>query len=442
MRRALAVLALVAACGPPSRAHDIPNARVDRSIQVTVRPGVLSVAYEVSLSELALTQDLRALIGTLPGADRRDWFAEYGRVSGPLNAKGLLVTVDGRPVELRALGFDLAVEDHPRFTFQFEAPIPGHGRLAIRDENYGGGEGTSRLALRGAGGVAVRGDDLPGDVALIPIRPVWELTDAEERRTQQVEADYAPGGGDVGAPSRSAVGPNSSARAGVGPSSDRLSRLLDRSTLSLPGLWLIALSLGAAHAVQPGHGKSLVAAATVGGRGGWRSGVALALVITAAHVSGVLAVAAALLVTRSSRYPEIHLGLARIAGFVIAAIGAWRLGRHLGGYGEHDGDADAGQVEIGGRSLVGLGLAGGLVPCWDAVLLVVMAEAVGRLALGVALLSAFSLGMAGVLVAVGVTGARLRSAIGGRDPEGVWARRLGLTSATALTAIGLWLLLA
>ena len=43
----------------------------------------------------------------------------------------------------------------------------------------------------------------------------------------------------------------------------------------------------------------------------------------------------------------------------------------------------------------------GLVPCWDAVGLVVLAAALGRLGAGVALVLAFSAGMAVVLVAVG-----------------------------------------
>ncbi|MEJ7637455.1 MAG: ABC transporter permease, partial [Singulisphaera sp.] len=73
-------------------AHDIPNARVDRSIQVTLGRARLAIDYEVSLAELTLTQELRSLIGALPGADRRDWFGRYGEVTGPLNAKGLLVT--------------------------------------------------------------------------------------------------------------------------------------------------------------------------------------------------------------------------------------------------------------------------------------------------------------------------------------------------------------
>src|SRR4051794_39803047 len=110
MRHAVVPLLLIVALADPSRAHDIPNAQVDRTIQATVRPGLLTVDYEVSLAELTLTQDLRALIGTLPGADRAEWFDRYGRVVGPLDAKGLFVSVDGRPLDLRFRGFDLTVE--------------------------------------------------------------------------------------------------------------------------------------------------------------------------------------------------------------------------------------------------------------------------------------------------------------------------------------------
>src|SRR4051794_24258257 len=142
MRRLVLAVVLIAVWGTLAGAHDIPNARVDRSIQATLRPGRLRIDYEVGLSELTLTQDLRALVGTLPGADRREWFEQYGRVTGPLNGKGLLVSVDGRPLDLRNPGYDLEVEEHPIFTFHFEADLPAHGRLAIRDTNYEGSEGT------------------------------------------------------------------------------------------------------------------------------------------------------------------------------------------------------------------------------------------------------------------------------------------------------------
>ena len=438
-RPLIAALILIALWILPAAAHDIPNAQVDRSIQATISPGRLSIDYEVDLSELTLVQDLRALTGPLPGGDRREWFDQYGQVSGPLNAKGLLVNVDGRPLILGSGGFELSVENHIRYKFHFETDLPPSGRLAIKDTNYASGEGCSRLALRGNGGVVIRGDDLPRDIAQIPLLPVWQLTDAEERRTRQLEADFEPGTSKPEA--TSAVATIDEAR---GPSRSRipaegLSRLLDHSSASGLGLWLIALTLGAAHAIQPGHGKSLVAAASVGERGDWQRGMLLALIITVAHMGGVLAITAVLWVTRSSRYPDINLGLARAAGFVIAAIGMWRLGRHLGGYGEHDDDPHVTPIDLGNRDLIGLGLAGGFVPCWDAVVLILLAEAVGRLALGLALLTAFSLGMACVLVPVGVTAAHLQSFIRSRESGGVWVRRLGLLSATAITMIGLYL---
>lgn len=443
-------LALALALAGPLCAHDIPNARVDRSIQATVRPGRLEVDYEVSLSELTLTQDLRNLIGALPGADRQTWYDRYGRETAPLNAKGFLVTVDGNPVDLRTRdrAFDLMVEEHPRYTFHFEAEIPVRGRLALQDTNFVASEGTSRLALRGESGVAVRGDPLPGDVRLIPIRPVWQLSDAEEQRTRQVLVEYQPETPSA-VNSKSEPAPQTSPGPPPRPvpssrlaGSERLSRLLDRSSgLSLLGLLLLAFGLGAAHAVQPGHGKTLVAATVVADRGNWLRGVVLALAATATHTGSVLLVAAGLWLTRSTRYGAIHAGLSQGAGFAIAAIGFWRLGRHLAGLGEHDGEEPT-PAGAGRRSAVALGVAGGLVPCWDAVALIVLAEAVGRLGLGVVLLLAFGLGMAAVLVVVGWSAARLRRLIVPAGGDRRAERWLGVAGSVVLAGMGLVLMVA
>jgi nickel/cobalt transporter (NicO) family protein len=439
MRRLASFLLPVLLLTVPARAHEIPNARVDRSIQATVRPGSLAIAYEVSLSELSLTQDLRALIGTLPGGDRQEWFDRYGAEVGPLNAKGVLVTVDGESLPLHARGFDLAVEDHPRYTFHFEAPLPPRGRLVIQDTNYASSEGTSRLAVQRQGGVEIAGDNLSADVNEIPIRPVWQLSDAEERRTKRVEVRYATP--DVATtPSPPPVPRQNSPPRRPLTASDRLSKLLDRSSgISLLGLALIAVALGAAHAVQPGHGKTLVAATVLGERGGWLRGATLAVVTTLTHTGSVLIVAAGLWWTRSARFGEIHVGLAHVAGFVIAAVGLWRLGRHLAGYVAHDAH-DFERTRWPGRGVLGLGVAGGLVPCWDAVGLIVLAEAVGRLALGVALLFAFGLGMASVLVLVGALAARLQGFLTRPEQEERWERRLGLFSGLVLSTIGVYFL--
>ncbi|HWE40024.1 MAG TPA: ABC transporter permease [Isosphaeraceae bacterium] len=443
---AAAVIVSVAGLGTTARGHDIPNAQVDRSIQATVRPGRLEVEYEVSLAELTLARDLRSLNGALPEGDRRALFERYGEVTGPLNAKGLLVAADGKEVALRCTGYDLVIEGHPRYTFRLVGPLPGRGKLSIRDTNFASSEGTSRLAIRGRDGAIVRGDELPEDVGEIPTRPVWMLSDEEEGRTKAVVVTFNAPTAIVGRP---AVVPGSKAKPGpgpkpapaparLGPTSGRLSALLDRlEGVSWAWLGLLAVGLGAAHAIQPGHGKTLVAAATLGGRGSWARGVALALIVTATHMAGVLLVAVGLWLTQSRRYAEINATLARAAGFTIAAIGLWRLGRHLAGLGEHDGP---GAGSVGTRGLVGLGVAGGIVPCWDAVLLVVVAEAIGRLSLGVALVGAFSLGMAAVLVAVGLVTARLGRLVVDRDGGRRWERRLGIAGGIILGLIGFYLI--
>ena len=132
----------------------------------------------------------------------------------------------------------------------------------------------------------------------------------------------------------------------------------------------------------------------------------------------------------------LHQGLMQVAGFAIAAGGFWRIGRYLGGWEEHEGEGKIPPVAMSPVSLVSLGLAGGLVPCWDAVGLVVLSAALGRLAIGVLLVIAFGAGMAAVLVGVGLLAARLKSAMLSSVTRS-WESQLGLLSGLILAGLGL-----
>ncbi len=435
--------------------HDIPNQRVDRSIQVEIVPHRLGIDYEVSLTELTLIQDLRSLIGALPSVETAGWLDLYGKVTGPLNAKGVLVSLDGQPATLTFRDCKVVVEEHPRFTFHFELSLPGRGRIAIRDTNYASSEGTSRLAVRSHGVVIDTDGPLPSDVDQVAIRPIWQLTDDEERRTRQAEFDFRPPPATqeaVAKPFMSDSEGRSSDRSG--PSSTmtmavrenatvlpRLSRLLD-SSRDVPWMVLaaLALALGAVHALEPGHGKTLVTAVALGPDVRFYQPALLGVATTIAHTGSVLVIAAILWWTGTSEVVPLHLLLTRFAGFAIAAAGFWRLGRHLGGYGAHDVSLP-GSAAVSNLGLVGLGLAGGLVPCWDAVALIVLAAALGRLASGVGLVLAFSAGMGLVLVTLGSLACKARRATLGLKPTTAWQTKLGLASASILAAIGLFLFL-
>jgi ABC-type nickel/cobalt efflux system permease component RcnA len=450
LRRAVAFLALLTCLAATSaRAHDIPNQRVDRSIQVTLRPSRLEIDYEVSLSELTLTQDLRSLIGSLPGGDRRDWLDRFARETGPLNARGYFVAVDKEPVEVEFLGFDLIVEEHPRYTFHLAAALPPAGRLEIYDTNYATSEGTSRLAIRGVDGVRVSGDSLPAEVSEIPARPVWELTDEEELRSKRVVVNYTamipdvvrePASRPAGAPPARAEGRESGARTGprLGV---RLGDFLDRNRgTSVPVALLIAAMLGAAHSLQPGHGKSLVSAVALRRDARWYHPMVLGIVASVTHTGSVLIIAAAIWITGTARLEGLHVVLVRSAGFAIGAAGAWRLGRFLGGHGEHSEQSVRPRPDAPGTlELVGLGVSGGLVPCWDAVGLIVLAAALGRLTLGALCVAAFGAGMAAVLVTVGFLASRVWSTWLAASASPSLERRIGVATSAVLVTVGLTL---
>jgi ABC-type nickel/cobalt efflux system permease component RcnA len=86
-----------------------------------------------------------------------------------------------------------------------------------------------------------------------------------------------------------------------------------------------------------------------------------------------------------------------------------------------------------------LGISGGLVPCWDAILMLGFAISAQRLWLGLPLLLAFSAGLAGVLIAIGVAVVYLKGFASSRWGENRLVRALPIISAVLVTAMGLWL---
>jgi ABC-type nickel/cobalt efflux system permease component RcnA len=73
---------------------------------------------------------------------------------------------------------------------------------------------------------------------------------------------------------------------------------------------------------------------------------------------------------------------------------------HVHGPGGHTHVPAAGPITMG--SLVALGASGGIVPCPSALVLLLSAISIGRVGLGLALLVSFSLGLAGVLMFIGL----------------------------------------
>jgi ABC-type nickel/cobalt efflux system permease component RcnA len=238
----------------------------------------------------------------------------------------------------------------------------------------------------------------------------------------------------------------------VPASSHRLLDLLLDTRQGLGVLLLLAAGFGAVHALTPGHGKTMVAAYLVGERGTAWHAVVLGVVTTLTHTAAVLVLAALLPVFFPGAVPStVQMLLGLVGGLLIAGLGLWLLMQrlagqadhvHIGGGHHHHHGGEEEPARPGWAGLVLLGISGGIVPCWDAIAMLALAISAQRLWLGLPLLLAFSAGLAGVLVALGIAVVRARDLAGQRlESEGFrrFLRVLPILSAVVITALGLWL---
>ena len=111
-----------------------------------------------------------------------------------------------------------------------------------------------------------------------------------------------------------------------------------------------AAALGAAHALTPGHGKSLMAAYLVGTRGTPVHAIGLGLSVSASHTLGILALAAVIVGAQGVLSPDLVVRTAPLlAAAGIVAIGAWMLiselrRRHAARTAAHDHDHEHGTI--------------------------------------------------------------------------------------------------
>ena len=86
--------------------------------------------------------------------------------------------------------------------------------------------------------------------------------------------------------------------------------------------------------------------------------------------------------------------------------------------------------------LLSLGISGGIVPCVDALIGLLFAISLNKLTWGLIILCAFSLGLAAVLVAIGILMVMAKPLIQRFTGEGIWLQRLPIFSAAVVILLG------
>ncbi len=258
---------------------------------------------------------------------------------------------------------------------------------------------------------------------------------------------------------------------------DRLTELIAvpvlTPALALFGL-LLAFGFGAMHAMSPGHGKTVVGAYLVGSRGTFKHALFLGLTVTITHTIGVFALGLITLFASSFILPErIMPFLSFVSGLLVFFIGAslfkerlfgalgWAdAGHHhdhnLPAAHDHYGKAEhehthGGHTHTHGgsththlppkditwRSLLGLGISGGLLPCPSALVLMLSAVSLGRIGYGLILTVVFSFGLAATLTGVGLAFLYLGKIFGGTSlTQNRIFRAVPVLSALVIASVG------
>jgi nickel/cobalt exporter len=251
----------------------------------------------------------------------------------------------------------------------------------------------------------------------------------------------------------------------------RFTELIQAQNLSVWFLFtaaLIAIGLGGLHALEPGHGKTIVAAYLVGSKGTPRHAFLLGLIVTVSHTAGVFALGAVTLYASRYIVPEqLYPWMGALSGVTIAGLGCYMLLRRLTGtatdhshaqgssqthwkFWERRAGNETGEIQVPGvvspvqsvtlTQLFTLGITGGIIPCPAALIVLLSAFALHRIGLGLFLIVAFSVGLASVLIGFGMLMVYARRFMSRFKSDGPLTKRwLPAVSSSFITVLGLTL---
>jgi nickel/cobalt exporter len=418
VRRLAFVAAGVVALALPvaAQAHPLGNFTVNRFSRVEVSGPRVYVDYVLDLAEIPTFQagdiDASALARRL--------------------ADGAELTANGRGARLVPVEWALA---HPNGagglkTTRFEVILRGprlFGRtsVAYRDDNYADRIGWKEIVV----------GDAPSESRELRAYPKNLLS--SPLAITSVHTSLVPG---TVPGTRPHVTRGASLRAPDRVADSAFASLVARDRL---GFWVVLASLagalfwGAAHALSPGHGKTIVTAYLVGQRGTPRHAALLGLIVTVTHTIGVFALGfVTLLLSRFVVPDRLYPWLNLASGVLVVAIGAsvlrarWRHGRS---HHHHHHQ----EQELSRRSLLAVGISGGLLPCPSALVVLLAAISLHRVGFGLLLILAFSAGLALTITGIGLVAVLARTAFRRVSFEGRFVALLPAVSALVIVAAGL-----
>jgi nickel/cobalt transporter (NicO) family protein len=427
MRRLVVSLVALAAMAMPAvaLAHPLGNFTINHSSTVVVSGDRVYVHYILDMAEIPTLQ--------------------RGPIQASALTRKLVLTVDGRrsplrPIRQRAQSPNGAGGlETTRYELVLEGPrLVESSRLTLKDETYTGRLGWKEVVVSASGSARVVSATAPATSSSQQLRAYPSDGLSSPLDVTDAQAHVVPGD-EPGVPpklttpraERHASGFESLVTRDLGPAGIAVALAL-------------ALFWGAAHALGPGHGKSIVAAYLIGQRGTVRHAAYLGGIVTVTHTAGVFALGAVTLglselIVPEDLYPWINL----VAALMVVGVGlavlrarlAHRRAHAHGHHHHHDHHHDHDGLSL--RSLFAVGVSGGLLPCPSALVVLLAAISLHRTAFGMALVLAFSVGLAMTITAIGLVAVLARGAFRRKAFDGRFVRALPAVSAVAILVAGL-----
>jgi ABC-type nickel/cobalt efflux system permease component RcnA len=470
LRRALAVAALAAvvALWPAlaASAHPLGNFTVNHYAGIEAAPGELRIVYAIDIAEIP-TQQLRAGQdadgdGQVSAAELQTWADRTGaRVAADLH-----VSVDGAPLALSyrcgTAGFRAgqAGLNVTRFEGLLTSPIGERGHVEVTDTSDADRTGWREITAAGVDGRTVSASSVPAASVSDELRRYPRELLTSPLRVMTARFDVAPGSSDA-APTSSCGTASVAVGARPGVEGGPFAGLVAHRGLPLVALALVlAVAFGAWHALLPGHGKTLMAATMVSSGARVRQAVAVGIAVAVMHTASVLALGLAVLALESAFRPEtLYPWLGLTSGLVALGLGAYLLIARVGGWMDARRHDEAHALErlrgqghahdhghshphlapdgaaLSRRGLVALALAGGILPAPSALIVMLGAIDAHRVVFGLALVLAFSAGLAAALIVIGLGALRARETMAARLSS-FWGRMVPVMSAAAIVVVG------
>ena len=445
------VIALVAA--PTVAAHPLGNFTINHYAGLRVSRESISIDYVLDMAEIPAFQEIAKFDANGDGQPDSAEAASYHPGQCETIRAKLDLRLDGQPVAL-ALNAS-AIEFPPgagdlltlRLTCNFSAALNAadNARLEFSDHNY-----AERIGWRE---IVVTGDGVPlqGDFATASISNRLTAYPDDLLNSPLDQRQVAFSIGQAASAAQSSTGQASQTASFNASRSDAFTELITLEELNLSTiLFALAISFvwGAMHAMTPGHGKTIVGAYLVGSRGTVKHALFLGLTTTMAHTAGVFALGLVTMLASEFILPEkLFPWLNILSGLLVVGIGLNLFISRLRGAQlfatppaahDHDGHHHHHQHEhehqhrhdhdhnhphaptlpaelqashlppgadgspVTWRSILALGISGGILPCPSALVVLLAAIALGRIGFGLVLVTVFSLGLAGVLTLIGL----------------------------------------